>query len=217
MKEEDFEENIQHGMKIVEKFLSESETQVQEGKTLIKVEFEDMEKKIKTEVKEEDFEEDIQLGMEIVEKFLNESETQVQEGKNLIKVELKDMEKSTKSEFQTEIKPKTEEKKEDFEEHVQHGMEIVEKFLNESETQLQAGKNLIKVEFEDLQKSTKSEFKAEIKPKTEVKKKHIYKGSRNRLCARFPTPISTPESNSLKKILKKISNLETDAQNLRLA
>ena len=47
------------------------------------------------------------------------------------------MEKSTKSEFQTEIKPKTEEKKEDFEEHVQHGMEIVEKFLNESETQLQ--------------------------------------------------------------------------------
>ena len=54
-----------------------------------------------------------------------------------VKFGLKDMEKSTKSEFQTEIKPKTEEKKEDFEEHVQHGMEIVEKFLNESETQLQ--------------------------------------------------------------------------------
>ena len=148
VKEENFGEHVQHGMEIVEKFLNESETQLQAGKNLIKVEFEDLQKSTKSEFKaeifdtriqffKEDFEEDIQLGMEIVEKFLNESETQVQEGKNLIKVELKDMEKSTKSEFQTEIKPKTEEKKEDFEEHVQHGMEIVEKFLNESETQLQ--------------------------------------------------------------------------------
>ena len=59
------------------------------------------------------------------------------------------------------MKPKTEVKKEDFEEYVQHGMEIVEKFLNESETQLQAGKNLIKVEFEDLEKSTKNEHRNE--------------------------------------------------------
>ena len=35
----------------------------------IKVEFEDLEKKIKTEVKEEHFEEHIQHGMEIVEKL----------------------------------------------------------------------------------------------------------------------------------------------------
>ena len=70
----------------------------------IKIEFEDLEKKIKTEVKEEKFEEHIQHGMEIVEKFLNKSETQVQEGKNQIKVELEDLEKSTKSELKTEIK-----------------------------------------------------------------------------------------------------------------
>ena len=67
--------------------------------------------------------------MEIVEKFLNKSETQVQEGKNQIKVELEDLEKSTKSELKTEIK--TEVKKEDFEQNIQHGMEILENLQNE--------------------------------------------------------------------------------------
>ena len=36
-----------------------------------------------------------------------------------------------------EKKIKTEVKEENFEQDIQHGMEIVEKFLNESETQLQ--------------------------------------------------------------------------------
>ena len=43
-----------------------------------------------------------------------------------------------KAEFEPmEKKIKTEVEEEDFEENIQHGMEIVEKFLNESETQLQ--------------------------------------------------------------------------------
>ena len=80
VKEENFEDHIQHGMEIVEKFLNKSETQVQEGKNQIMVEFEDMEKstksefktEMKTEMKKEDFEQNIQHGMEILENLQNE-------------------------------------------------------------------------------------------------------------------------------------------------
>ena len=65
-----------------------------------------------------------------------------------IKVEFKDQENQKK-------KIKTEVKEEEFEEHVQHRMEVVKKFLNESETQAQEGKNLIKGEFLKIWKRTR--------------------------------------------------------------
>merc|ERR1712018_374705 len=84
-------------------------------------------------------------------------------------VEFKDLEKSTKSEFKTEIKSEVE--KEDFEQNIQHGMEILENLQNEGKNKTFL-KKPHKCSFCEVAFSQKTKLKFHIESVHEGKKPH---------------------------------------------